>query len=209
MNKPFENFSTKAYPEGSMTQGFAENPDLYRPWGLQGHNGVDYVAPHGTPLFAVEDATVIDVNYNPDGYGKYVRLMSRKTSAGKYREWTYGHLSAIHVTKGKKVKAGDTIGLMGNTGFVVSGNTPWWDYNPYAGTHLHLGMRVLEMDDNGWRYGAFMPKVRVMNYDNGYKGGVDFTYFFGEDDKRQKMLTVISLLNTVVSLLKKKVALQS
>lgn len=203
MHKPFEGCSIKAYPEGSMTQGFAKNPALYRLWGLAGHNGIDLVAPHGTPLFAVEDALVVDVNYSPDGFGKYVRLIAR-ASDGTYREWTYGHLSAVHVVEGKEVKAGDTIGLMGNTGFVVSGATPFWEHNPYAGTHLHLGLRILEEDAAGWRYGSFMPKIRVLEVDNGYKGAIDpAPYFTDTDDKRQKMLTIISILNTIIGLQKK------
>jgi murein DD-endopeptidase MepM/ murein hydrolase activator NlpD len=47
-------------------------------------------------------------------------------------------LTRIDVFLGQQVEAGAQIGLMGNTGFIVSGLTPYWRYNPYAGTHLHL-----------------------------------------------------------------------
>lgn len=186
MKPPIDNFVLTNYSEGNVTQWFGENPTLYRRWGLEGHNGIDIVAPHGTPMYAVEDATVYAVKLNPDGYGKYVRLRT------KDREWTYGHCSKIRVVEGEKVKAGDHIADMGNTGFVISGSTPFWKVNPYAGTHLHLGLRLLK---NGV----------VQNYTNGYKGAVDpRPYLETAPTKRQQMLTIISLLNTLISLLKKQ-----
>ena len=60
-----------------------------------------------------------------------------------------------------------------NTGFVVSGNTPFWGHNPYAGTHLHLGLRRTRLDGNGWSYPGSTLKFMVLNYENGFKGSVD------------------------------------
>jgi len=50
-------------------------------------------------------------------------------------EWVYGHLSEILCKVGDVIKAGDVIGKMGNSGFVVSSQNSggFWKYNPYAG----------------------------------------------------------------------------
>jgi murein DD-endopeptidase MepM/ murein hydrolase activator NlpD len=205
MNAPIKNFKLAYHPEGSITQFFGENPDLYARFGFVGHTGVDVVAPHGEPIMAVEGGIVVDVKYDPKGFGKHVRILSPTGEQGKHREWAYGHLSAIHVTVGERVKAGEVIGLMGNTGFVVSGATPFWEVNPYAGTHLHLQCRIAREDNTGWSYPGSNLKIQIENYNNGYKGCFDIAPFFKSNAPRiQKMLTIISLLKTVISLLKKK-----
>ena len=157
------------YPIGDLTQEFGVNPRLYKPLDMDGHNGLDLVRPHGEHMFAVEDGTVVDVKDTPDGYGKHLRIIS---TDGR-REWTYGHCADIWVKQNQKVKGGDFVARMGNTGFVVSGNTPFWGHNPYAGTHLHLGLRRTRLDGNGWSYPGSTLKFMVLNYENGFKGSVD------------------------------------
>ena len=130
MHEPIKNYIQKQHRAGSITQWFGENPVLYRRWGLKAHNGIDCVAPHGTPMMAVEDAAVVDVNLNPEGYGKHIRIMSKTHKNGNYRIWVYAHCSKIHKVVGEEVKAGEVIALMGNTGFVVSGANPFWATNP-------------------------------------------------------------------------------
>lgn len=125
MKPPIKDFSLQRYPNGSITQGFRENVTLYSRWGLEGHNGIDIVAPHGTPMYAVESGVIVDVKYDPNGFGKHIRLRSDQLYEGRYREWVYGHCSNIRVVKGARVEAGDWIANMGCTGFVVSGATPF------------------------------------------------------------------------------------
>lgn len=213
MHKPIDNFVLADYPNGSVTQWFGENKELYARWGLNGHNGIDIVAPHGSPMYAVEDAYVVDVKLDPNGFGKHLRLRSTQTYDGFYHEWVYGHCSAIRVTLGKFVEAGKHIADMGNTGFVVSGSNPWWEYNPYAGTHLHLGLRLLEQDEkNGWKYPGDTIRYRIVNYNNGLKGAINPRSILADseqDAKRAQLLTIVSLLNTVVGLLKKKLSTTS
>ena len=166
ISKPFNGFIAVDYPKGSVTQWFAENPILYAQAvpGLKGHNGIDMVAPWGTPLLAVEDCVVYDINPDKGGYGMYVRLMVTDKKNKEKREWTYGHLSLITCKAGDKLKAGDQIGLMGNTGFVISDSNGngFWHYNPYAGTHLHLGLRKYNL------------KGQIQNYPGDYLGSVDY-----------------------------------
>ncbi len=74
------------------------------------HNGMDFTAPTGTPIYA-------------SGNGKIVRA-NRSATFGKvvYIEHDYGyktvyaHMSKIIAKRGQKVKRGDLIGYVGNTG---------------------------------------------------------------------------------------------
>lgn len=211
MKFPIKTFKQELYPKGTVTQWFGENPALYAYMGLAGHNGQDHVAPHGEPMYAIEDATVVNVNNDPKGYGKHVRILSDKANAaGHYHEWTYGHCDTISVAVGQKVKEGEQIATMGNTGFVVSGSTPFWKSNPYAGTHLHLGLREMRrMNRGGWSYPGSTIKLDAINYKNGYKGAIDpYPVLAGmtsqETFKRAQLLTVVSLARTLIGLLKQK-----
>lgn len=205
MTAPIKNFVVADYPSGSVTQWFGENPDLYARFGLKSHNGIDIVAPWGEPLLAVEEGYVIDVKDTPGGYGKHLRFISRAAGAdGWCREWTYGHCSAIHVKVGDHIQEGQHIADMGNTGFVVSGSTPFWSYNPYAGTHLHLGLRKIMRTPRGWSYTPGGTRFTIDNYDNGYKGAIDPAPFLASSEGNiAKMLTIISLQRKLIALLKR------
>ena len=86
---------------------------------ITNHNGVDIAAPLGTPIVAPLDGTVIDVNTHQTG-GK--QLIIKHING--YRTG-YAHLSKYAVNKGDKVKQGQVIAYVGNTG--VS-----------TGPHLHF-----------------------------------------------------------------------
>ena len=188
--KPFVGFKPKKYPDGSVTQWFGENEELYQraviingvP--LQGHNGHDYVAPWGTPQLAVEDGVICDVKEDAGGFGMHVRILAPETM----HEWTYGHLSKIRCQLGQKVKVGDIIGNMGNTGFVVSTTyaNKFWGKSPetmFPGTHVHFGLRQMRLNPNGWKYAGYKNRVEVLNYDNGYFGAIDPTPYLSIPEK--------------------------
>ena len=214
MRNPVKNYKQELYPKGDVTQWFGENPKLYMErMGLKGHNGIDIIRPHGETMFAVEDGIVVEVNDNPLGFGRHLRFISHEADdKGRYREWTYGHCSAIFVSIGDEVTAGQKIALMGNTGFVVSGATPFWKNNPYAGTHLHLGLRLVKRPKRGgWSYAGSKVKISVEGYDNGYKGAInpelalwEATDGVSQPTIKELQLTVISLLNRLITLLKNK-----
>lgn len=169
---PFKGCIPLDYPNGSVTQWFGENVLLYKPYNLDGHNGIDLVSQWGTPLLAVDDGKIVDRKDDEGGYGKHIRLLSTSNV-----EWTYGHLSSIIASIGQEVKAGDVIGLMGNTGHVVSGATPFWEYNPYAGTHLHLTKRQFMTVEEAVKItNDWIPSwgLAIVNYKNGLKGAIDF-----------------------------------
>jgi murein DD-endopeptidase MepM/ murein hydrolase activator NlpD len=91
-------------------------------WG-QLHAGVDLAAPEGTPYKAVADGTVKLAQYY-GGYG-YAVIVDH----GNGVETIYGHSQKVLVKAGQQVKAGDTLGLVGNTGHSY-------------GSHLHLEVHV-------------------------------------------------------------------
>lgn len=176
MKSPVKNCKWTLYPHGDMTQYFAENQELYQKYSSTiAHNGVDIVRPHGEHLFAVEDGIIVSVKEDPSGYGKNVRLLSFPDKDGLMRDWVYGHLHSIHVSLGETVRAGQFIATMGNTGFVVSNSNGngFWSNNPYAGTHLHIGVRNVKHDKDGWKYEGYKRGLCVIDYENGYKGRYD------------------------------------
>ena len=75
------------------------------------HRGMDFSAPKGTPVYATGDGKVIRADNGSSGYGKHIRI-----DHGYGYKTLYGHLSKYNVDRGQKVKRGDLIGFVGNTG---------------------------------------------------------------------------------------------
>jgi murein DD-endopeptidase MepM/ murein hydrolase activator NlpD len=75
------------------------------------HKGMDFTAPRGTPIYASGSGKIIRADNNSSGYGKHIRI-----DHGHGFITLYAHLSKYNVTKGQKVKRGDLIGFVGNTG---------------------------------------------------------------------------------------------
>lgn len=92
--------------------------------GARRHEGIDIFAPKRTPAVAAADGTVTAVNENNLG-GKVVWLRPQ----GKNYTLYYAHLDEQLATSGQRVKVGDTVGLVGNTGNART--TP---------PHLHFGI---------------------------------------------------------------------
>lgn len=78
------------------------------------HKGLDFTAPHGSPVYATGDGRV-DNSYLSSSYGNVVYL-----NHGFGFETRYAHLSKYIVMPGDKVKRGQIIGYVGNTGTSVS-----------------------------------------------------------------------------------------
>jgi murein DD-endopeptidase MepM/ murein hydrolase activator NlpD len=75
------------------------------------HTGMDFSAPVGTPIFATGNARVRTVKRSRRGYGNHVIL-----DHGFNYETLYAHMSKISVFPGQKVKRGEIIGYVGNSG---------------------------------------------------------------------------------------------
>lgn len=89
------------------------------------HNGLDIKVYIGDTIRAAFDGRVRMVKYERRGYGKYVVIRHDNGL-----ETIYGHLSKQIVKEDEYVKAGDPIGLGGNTG-------------RSTGSHLHFETRFL------------------------------------------------------------------
>ena len=83
------------------------------------HSGVDLAGPEGTPIVATRDGTVTAAAYS-SGNGNYVTI-----NHGDGFSSSYLHMTHDVVSVGQKVKAGQIIGYMGNTGYS-------------KGSHLHF-----------------------------------------------------------------------
>src|SRR5436309_531965 len=57
-----------------ITQPFGVNPDEYAQFGMQGHNGIDFDAEDGELVVAVNEGEVVEVRFDPTGYGVTVKL---------------------------------------------------------------------------------------------------------------------------------------
>lgn len=76
------------------------------------HTGMDFTAPTGTPIYATGNGVISnDPRRRSSGYGSYVVIDH------EYGYKTlYAHMSKINARKGQKVKRGEVIGFVGNTG---------------------------------------------------------------------------------------------
>jgi len=78
------------------------------------HYGMDFTAPVGTPVYATGDGKVISTKGSKrsrSGFGLQLSI-----DHGFGFETLYGHLNAFNVKRGQKVKRGDIIAFVGNTG---------------------------------------------------------------------------------------------
>ena len=91
------------------------NPKRFHPVlkKVKGHFGTDYAAPQGTPIVAVGDGVVTKSSYT-SGNGKFVKIRHN----GTY-ETQYLHMSKRAVKKGQRVKQGEVIGYVGQTGLAT------------------------------------------------------------------------------------------
>lgn len=87
------------------------------------HQGIDFTAPPGTPIIATADG-LVELVESSGGYGRHVVI-----NHGYGYKTLYGHMSEFSVTKGQKVKKGQIIGKVGNTG-------------ASTGPHLHYEVHV-------------------------------------------------------------------
>jgi len=86
------------------------------------HQGLDIRSAMGTPVHVTAAGRVVSTGFN-SGYGKNV-LVAHASGLTTL----YAHLSSITVKEGQPLRAGQTIGRVGNTGFTT-------------GPHLHFEVR--------------------------------------------------------------------
>ena len=87
------------------------------------HTGMDFTAIVGTEIYATGNGSVVKVEKDGRGYGNNIII-----NHGYGYETLYGHMSKFNVRPGQKVKRGDLIGFVGNSG-------------TSTGPHLHYEVR--------------------------------------------------------------------
>jgi len=90
---------------------------------VRAHNGIDYYAPRGTPVYAAGEGVVTRSDYSRAN-GHHVFIKHANSIETKYL-----HFTNRAVKKGQRVKQGQTIGYVGSTGLAT-------------GTHLHYEFLV-------------------------------------------------------------------
>lgn len=156
-----------------VNQGFGvtDNTEYYQSNGINiiGHNGIDFQAKHGQPVYATHDGisyTEVDEN---QGHG-VVLITNQKfdyLDGQAFYKTIYWHLVAETQPNvwGKQIKAGDLIGYADSTGLST-------------GDHLHFGLKPVANNEPDFTW------INIAQ-DNGYMGAINpnpyFNGLFAED----------------------------
>lgn len=137
---------------GIITQNFGPSINPFSSnWYL--HKGLDIADPRGpVPIFAAGDGKVINVGYEPNGYGIFAMIRHKYGFAS-----LYAHMRRTFVKKGQFVKQGDRIGLVGATGLVTG---PHLHFEIRIGTELADPAQFLDMRNNQNTYGRIIQGLR-------------------------------------------------
>lgn len=110
------------------------------------HNGIDFRAVPGVPVMASADAVVLSIETEHEKYGQAIKLRHNERSVS-----LYAHLSAIDVKVGQKVKAGQQIGAVGQSG---TASYPHLHYELYINGQTENPI----LDTRGQNYNASINK---------------------------------------------------
>ncbi len=129
-------------PFGTRTSPFTKKIDF--------HAGLDLAAAEGTPIYAPSNGVVAFAGRYPQrqsvGWNRYGNLVVLRN--GERFITLFGHCDEIKVRNGQKVKQGDVIATVGNTG---------WSTNP----HLHYEVRRL--GDSG-DFTPIDPRIYILDH---------------------------------------------
>ncbi len=114
--------------EGEVTSYFGWRPNTDAP-GMSLHQGIDIAAQEGTNVVSTADGIITGVRQS-ESYGLVVEIEHSQDFSS-----VYGHLGSVSVVKDQKVKKGESIGSVGESGNATS-------------PHLHFEIRKdgLEID---------------------------------------------------------------
>jgi murein DD-endopeptidase MepM/ murein hydrolase activator NlpD len=110
------------------------------------HPGIDFSAPVGTPIYATADGVIQKVEFSFSGYGKMVDI-----NHGFGYMTRYAHMHGFAVRKGQRIKRGELIGYVGNTGLST-------------GPHLHYEVHINGKVVNPVYY--FFNDLNAEDYEN-------------------------------------------
>jgi len=150
--------------EFKIHQYFGQNAlSFYREDGMKGHNGIDFKADDGEPVFASHDGRVTFAGYDGSGgLGVVIRTeqVFESDKEDCYYKTIYWHLKrgTLLVTGGQSVKGGELIAQADNTG-------------RSTGSHLHFALKPIARGEQEWVWWN-------LEQDNGYFGAIDPLPFF-------------------------------
>lgn len=104
----------------TSSYGYRKDPFTHR---RTAHHGIDLGGPYGLDIHVTGDGTVVKAKMGRYGYGREVMV-----DHGFGFITIYAHLQDIHVKVGQKLKRGEVVGTLGNTG-------------RSTGPHLHYEVR--------------------------------------------------------------------
>jgi murein DD-endopeptidase MepM/ murein hydrolase activator NlpD len=175
-----------------ITQVFGANGWFYNKpqfGNIIGHNGIDFNAYRGQPIYATHDGLA---SYQVDSSAGHGVVIISKDNTFKTIYWhlcdplKYPEFQSPIANKGfVNVCNGDLIGYADNTG-------------ASTGDHLHFGFKFVVKGENNWTW---------MNTDqnNGYNGAIDPMPYFDKSTPLQVnlMKKQVAILSTIIALLKK------
>jgi len=124
--------SARPVPDGDYSSNFGWRIDPFTGQNAM-HEGVDFMAPEGTPIFASAGGIVVYAGPHPQ-YGNMVEI-----DHGKDIVTRYGHASRLLVKAGQVVRRGQKIAEVGSTG-------------RSTGNHLHFEVRYQGIAQNPRRF---------------------------------------------------------
>jgi len=126
-------FTPSLWPvTGTLTGTFGERLDPFSGEGAF-HAGLDISAPYGTDVRASADGVVSDVGVHT-GLGRAITI-----DHGFGIQTVYGHLSRYNTEPGRRVKRGEVIGFVGDSGRA-------------SGPHCHFEVHVYGTPVNPWKF---------------------------------------------------------
>lgn len=149
-----------------VNQAFGAANPMYKENGIDiiGHNGIDFAASHGQPVYAAHAGTCYPEIDDKGGNGVVIRTNKSFDYQGRavYFKTIYWHLiDAYAVVKwGQYVDIGQLIGYADSTGLST-------------GDHLHFGLKPQEYNETNFSW--LNPAQN-----NGYLGAIDPTPYFGK-----------------------------
>jgi len=122
------------------------------------HNGMDFTAPSGTNIYSTGDGVVALVKPDKRGLGNHVII-----DHGFGYTSIYGHMEGFNVRVGQKVKRGDVIGFVGNTGMSLA-------------PHLHYEIKIngRNVDPVNYYFNDLSPEEYVRMIEIAMKTGQSF-----------------------------------
>ena len=140
LDNMFKNYGTSSNVVYDGNGFYWPVPSCYSWTTYTGHTGIDIPGAYGAPIVASADGEVLTAvtghgrNPNSSGlasYGNYVVIDHGNKGGVNYKTYS-AHMSSVAVRAGQKVKQGQIIGYIGNSGRTF-GRT---------GTHLHFELRI-------------------------------------------------------------------